>query len=333
MEQELFSFDEAAGIFGVSKSTINNWLKSGLLTGISKKGCSYVSKGSIDLFLANITNINECKAKIEEYKSVLKGKEVELQEAISNKDAETLYQANSNRIEKIFERVLRNLLESAFTNGKIPEREYELLYEYLTKDSMEEAIEKFGLTREHCRQLLQKGARRLASSGQELETYDSLSEINHQLSKENSLLKSKMERYGPTLEEAELKREERRAILKILLSDSNLRKSTQISLIKGKITTIDELTDYSEIELLTFYRLDKSVLEEIHTFLAQYNMRLMDGILKPSRGGIEPCYTCLHAIDPTTGKEARENSPCLCKYGNQMVKSKDKRYCHNGKKS
>lgn len=112
------------------------------------------------------------------------------------------------------------------------------------------------------------------------------------------------------------------------LTDCGFSAKTLYSIPEDQIKTIGKILTYSKIELLTYYNVKESTLKEIEDYLIPYNCTFNDGEIHPNNSGSAPCYKCNHSMNPMTGLPPAGKTPCLCKYGNTVVNSMDKRGCY-----
>ncbi|MDD2525066.1 MAG: helix-turn-helix domain-containing protein [Bacteroidales bacterium] len=336
MDQELCSTKEAAELLGVSRPTISNWMRKGLLSKKIEKGIPLPTRESIQLILDKHKGLADLEAEVEKYTLELQEKVAQLKQKIEEKDSEEAFVSLISPMKDFIYHIASLFLTSMHDQYRMSEKEWDMISMALSGHSLFPICRKYNLSNERVRQIIGKGLRRVSRTELEFSTYISQFENIMTLKQEieslqycNSQLERKLKAFGPLKDDelVMLPKEKAHELFLKKLTDCGLSAKTVNDIPEDQIKTMGKLLTYSKIELMTYYNVKKSTLKEIEEYLIPYNCTFNDGEIHPIKSGETPCFKCEHSMNPMTGKLPAEKTPCLCKYGNAVVNSMDKRGC------
>ena len=336
MDQELCSLNEAAELLGVSKSTISNWMRKGLLSKKIEKGNPLPTRESIQLISDKHKDLTDLEAEIKKYTLELKEKAAQLKQKIEDKDNEEVIFTILPGMRHNVQRVFNIFLASMYRQHKITERECDIMSMILSGDSIVHIADKYNLSKETISQTTAKAFAGLArdvkdfsSNESQFEEITKLKEEINSLKDANRLLEWKMRAFGPIIDdEDEIERRKRMIeFYKTELTDCNFSDKALKEIQASQFKTIGKVLTYSRKELLTFYNFSQSTLKEIEQYLSEHDYSFYHGKISAPNSGKTPCYKCEHSMNPATGLAPTSSTPCLCKFFNVIIKSVNKRGC------
>lgn len=266
---EGLTIKQAADIIGVSKKTISNYCKNGLLRYYKgQKNIIYINEEDVGKYKPNYRLIGDAEKLIEARKKDIDEELKRINELESQIRGclvvENKYGSNSMKVVELIECMAKaGVVE-------LGQRELFVLRSFIEGHGYVEIASKLELSGERVRQIIDK-------------SFDKLCDVTSthgkwlhytELEKENELLraqiKSLREKYEISISDQELKYIT--TLLSIRIADLSVSVRTINALHSGnsngeKVDTLDELLKHSEIELLKFRNFGRKSLSEIRDIL------------------------------------------------------------------
>ena len=277
---KLVSIVEAARRFGLTEQTMRNWIEKGYIDVKSVGKARYIDEDTINALQDTVEDVIRQQSKLERVRNVIRQEREQLE-----RDRE---EENTRR------RYTNFLVGEAFRNGffgtmvrllekceDLTSREAGVLIEYLNGATLEAIANKYMLTRERMRQIIEKAIRKtrtLTSLEQRIDDIKFLKADNDALKATIVDLKKKLREqeemdYIVNLKDEEEKKKAIMAndeVCKVLvkkISDTNLSVRAMVCLRTNDIETIGDLCKYQKLDILKFRNLGRKTLTELEYFL------------------------------------------------------------------
>lgn len=161
--------NKAAEMLGVSRQTINNYVKEGLLGGYKdEKGNFYVNGDDVERYAKKYKFIAASEKMLDDKLASLKAeREKASNELAAFRRKMTGRVHNYPSLESDFAGMIDTLYKAAFV-PKLCERERQLLTSFIKGEKLKELSEEYGLTFERIRQIIAKACRKFHSQAEEI---------------------------------------------------------------------------------------------------------------------------------------------------------------------
>lgn len=266
---EGLTIKQAADIIGVSKKTISNYCKNGLIRYYKgQKNITYISEEDVEKYKPNYRLIGDTEKLIEARKEDLDEELKRINELESQIRGclvvEKKYGSNSMKVVELIECMAKaGIVE-------LGPRELFVLRSFIEGHGYVEIASKLELSGERVRQIINESVSKICDVtriGAKWMHYDALKKENESL---RAQVKSLREKYEISVSDQELKYIT--TLLSIRIADLNVSVRTINALHSGnsngeKVDTLDELLKHSEIELLKFRNFGRKSLSEIRDIL------------------------------------------------------------------
>jgi len=276
-KQNLVPLSEAARRLGLTRQTLSNWLDRGIIPVVLTVGkTKYTSEAVVSALTVPTEKIQESLVEIERLRAEIdKDKE---HERLALFDRKTYrYYVNLATELSLRSGFFRTAIQFMSSQDLLTEREAEALICRLNGETLEEISEKFGFTRERCRQLAEKALRKSSDIQPILDKLHLLHEkeleissLKHECSRLRALLKH--EGHIDNLQISDS------AVIKLCetfskrLTEFSLSVRALNCLKAADIDTVGDLCKTSETSLLKLRAFGVRTLSELREFLAELGL-------------------------------------------------------------
>ncbi len=267
--EKLIPLKEAASRLGVTTNTLQNWAKAGIIT-IARLGNSNLAINESVIF-----QLQPSAKELEDMQSNLVRLKRNLAEETEQVMLADEYFRETNRFDKkCGSAVIRNIITSYIDFAELPtKRESEMLKAYISGDRFVDLAKKYDLSRERCRQILEKAGRRIVGTYPRfMSNKRELAEMRdkcHLLEEENKALRDCIQR-----DKEVLTKEDVTAQADLL---SNYPLSTRLAggLKVFKVYTFGDLTRMRRTTLLKIRGFGVKTLLELESFMEEHNLEFI----------------------------------------------------------
>lgn len=244
---KMISRVKAAESLQVSRQTVANWEKKGILHAVKIGGCYKYDKKEVDALLSGLTSIQEKENAVKKYEHELDIIITHLERVKEEVLMEIGFWEGRGRNIK---RLLLNIVECVYKkrDGEWNDRNADILYDYIkTGGNTEFVADFYGYSKQRILQIIDRFIRRARYYPHICDIYD--------YKEENEKLKEKVEFLK--------KHSHAPAILSTKLTDMDLTVRALHCLKAAKIETLGDLVLYKQHELLKFRNFGRKTLREL----------------------------------------------------------------------
>lgn len=272
---KLLTLTETARRLGLTCQTLKNWADKGAVKTHQVGKVRYVDSDTVDALQDEYEDVRDAQFALTKLKNLYNDEKRQLYEWHDDEHSFRRYTnlCVEGGLRSDFFRVIIDMLVMV---GSLKEREGSILRERLNGVAMYDLMERYGLTRERIRQLVEKAIRKSRDLTNLQERLDSVRELEEQVATLNNVvasLKSKLKSENHEADEKDYS-----PLCKLLstpLADMdftvralNCMKHNNVQ----SLETVGDLCRLSRIDLLKFRNLGKKTLSEIEDFMYEYGL-------------------------------------------------------------
>jgi len=269
MEQKYIKASDVAEMFGVTRQTIRNWVKKGILNGVMIDGTQFIHReslqkveDSINVFVVMEESIKSYKKRLKELEEYYRESIIELRKCIEGNNA----LVNSR---KALLDVLPVLYDVIQPDSSETDSGCKVLQMLLAGDDIKTIAKTFNLTSERIKQLIRK---KLFDISVHIESYRELKEERDKLLAEVDALRLNTRTHEKIQCEIKQSEDVRPNILTMRLSQCDLSVRTLHCLRSADIYTIGDLVSKRKSELSCIRNLGKVSLIELDDFIHDFGL-------------------------------------------------------------